>query len=135
MPLGDTHRTFLAARASRRNIGLIVLPAALIALVVLWGTLFVYVPLAVNPWTVIGRIEQQTFEPGTLTMYAIICTVLVNVVIAMLCAFLVLAIAWARHERRYHKLLAPQLQVRDAPPVRAPATVPEDTSSKRPNTP
>jgi hypothetical protein len=88
--------------------GLYVLPGALVALVVAWGALYALWPISVNPYAVVGRIEQQLFEPGTLTMYAITATVLLNVVFALLVAFLIVSIAWARHERRYLKLIEQQ---------------------------
>jgi ABC-type sulfate transport system permease component len=96
---------FLERRKLRRSVGLYTLPAALVGLVVAWGCLFVFWPLAVNPFEVVGQIEQRTFEPGALTMYAVTATVLMNVVFALLAGALITGIAWARHERRYQKLL------------------------------
>jgi|GEM_PF-5765309 len=96
---------FLEHRKSRRSIGLYFLPAALVALMLAWIGLWSFWPLAVNPFTVVGQIEQRAFEPGALTMYAVIATVLMNVVLALIGAGLVLGILWARHERRYHRLL------------------------------
>ncbi|MFT3925408.1 MAG: hypothetical protein QM778_22915 [Myxococcales bacterium] len=98
---------FLERRKARKSVGLYILPAALVALVLAWGGMFVFWPLAVNPFTVVGQIEQRTFEPGALTMYAVTATVLMNVVIALVAAGLVLGIVWARHERRYQRLLEP----------------------------
>jgi hypothetical protein len=115
MPLGDAQRRFIENRAARRHIGLWVLPVALAGLVSAWGLFFVYFPLAVNPWTVLGHIEAHDFEPGTLTGYAITCTVLVNALFAVFCALLVLSIAWARHERRYLKLLESAARAPAAP--------------------
>lgn len=120
MQLPEAQRRFLDVRRSRRNVGLWVLPIALAGLVVVWGLFFVYFPLAVNPWTVIGRIEAHDFEPGTLTMYAMICTVLVNVLFALMAGFLVLSIAWASHERRYLRLLEAAAKPAAPPPAPAP---------------
>jgi hypothetical protein len=127
MQLGDAQRRFIQARAARRHIGLWVLPVVLAGLVAAWGLFFLYFPLAVNPWTVIGRIEARTFEPGALTMYAITCTVLVNVLFAVLSAVLVLLIAFARHERRYLKLLEGALK-----PVAPPAAPPPGETANAP---
>src|SRR4051794_6790595 len=96
---------FLERRKARRSVGLFMFPLALAAVVGSWAALFVFWPLAVNPFTVVGQIEQQTFEPGTLTMYAVSATVLMNVVLALISVGLIFGMLWARHERRYHKLL------------------------------
>jgi hypothetical protein len=128
MQLGDAQRRFIEARAARRHIGLWVFPVVLAGLVSAWGLFFVYFPAAVNPYTVIGHIEARDFEPGTLTMYAITCTVLVNVLFALLAAILVLSIAWARHERRYLKLLETAVKS-PTPPV--PEPLPETANAPR----
>lgn len=96
---------FLERRKARRSVGLIMFPIALTVVLGGWVALFTFWPLAVNPFTVVGQIEQQTFEPGVLTMYAVTATVLMNVVLALITAGLILGIAWARHERRYQRLL------------------------------
>jgi hypothetical protein len=98
-------QTFLDQRKARRSVGLIAFPVALAAVLGAWTCLYLFWPLAVNPFTVVGQIEQQTFEPGTLTMYAVSATVLMNVVLALVALGLTLGILWARHERRYQKLL------------------------------
>jgi hypothetical protein len=96
---------FIEARRERRRMGLLILPVFLTLLIGAWVLFFIMFPMTVNPWVVIGRIEQQQLEPGTLTMYAVTATILMNVVFALLGALLVMSIAWARHERRYLKLL------------------------------
>lgn len=85
--------------------GLIIFPVTLAVILGGWVALFTFWPLAVNPFTVVGQIEQQTFEPGVLTMYAVTATVLMNLVFALISVGLILGIAWARHERRYQRLL------------------------------
>jgi hypothetical protein len=106
MPASQSDLLFVERRKARRIMGLYVLPAALLSLVLAWAAFFLFWPLSVNPFTVVGRIEQRLFEPGTLTMYAVSATVLMNVVFALLAAMLVLAMVWASHERRYLKLVS-----------------------------
>jgi hypothetical protein len=127
MQLADAQRRFIEARAARRHIGLWVFPVFLAGLISAWALFFIYFPLAVNPWTVIGHIEARDFEPGTLTMYAITCTVLVNVLFAVLSGVLVLLIAWASHERRYLKLLEAA-----AKPLAPPAPAPSGETANAP---
>lgn len=81
------------------------MPVVLAGLLALWVALFLFWPISVNPFTVVGRIEQRMFEPGTLTMYAVTATVLMNVILALLVGFVAFAMVWARRERRYLKLL------------------------------
>jgi ABC-type Fe3+ transport system permease subunit len=111
----ESNRRFIERRTERRRIGLLVFPLALIAVVVGWGLLFAFYPLAVNPWTVFAGIASHTLAEETLGGYAIVCTILVNIIFALLCAFLVLCIAWARHERRYLRMLAIQAALAPIP--------------------
>jgi hypothetical protein len=104
-PVPQRDHLFLERRKARRSVGLVMFPVALAVVVGGWVALFTFWPLAVNPFTVVGQIEQQAFEPGVLTMYAVTATVLMNVVLALIAIGLLLGIAWARHERRYQKLL------------------------------
>ena len=104
-PASPSDQMFLERRKARRSVGLYLLPAGLVALVLAWASFFIFFPISVNPFTVVGRIEQRLFEPGTLTMYAISATVLMNIVFALLAAMLVLAMVWASYERRYLKLV------------------------------
>ena len=104
MVLGEADRRFLAYRRERSRFGLWALPAALVCLVGAWVGIWAYLPLAVNPWKVIGLNETHGFEPGELTMYAIGLTVLVNVLFVLLCTFVVFAVLWHRRERRYLRI-------------------------------
>lgn len=106
MANADSDRRFIESRTERRKFGLIVLPSLLVLIVVAWGLFFAFLPLTVNPWYVLGRIESNTLQPGTLTMYAMTATALVNVIFALLVAFVIVTMVWAKHERRYLKLLA-----------------------------
>jgi hypothetical protein len=114
--LSTRDRVFLELRKGRRTVGLYGLPSGLILLVLVWGALHAFWPVSVNPYVVMGRIEQRLFEPGALAMYAITATVLVNLVFALLAVCLVLAIAWARHERRYLRLIDQQARIESSNP-------------------
>jgi hypothetical protein len=104
MAIGAVDRRFLENRRERSKFGLWALPTAFLMVVGAWVAFWTFLPLAVNPWLVLGRIEGNTFEPGTLTMYAILFTVLVNVVFVLLCTFVLFALLWVHRERRYLKL-------------------------------
>jgi hypothetical protein len=104
-PASNLDRLFIEQRKAGRKTGLIVLPIVLAGLIALWVSLFLFWPISVNPFTVVGRIEQRAFEPGTLTMYAVTTTVLMNVILALLVVGVLLGMVWARRERRYLKLL------------------------------
>jgi hypothetical protein len=107
MAISDNDRAFLARRSERRRVGLYVLPASLALHLVVWGVCFAFFPLWVNPFAAAVQFEGMPIEPGTVTKYALTTAVLMNVVFALSCALLVVGIAWARHERRYLKLLTP----------------------------
>ena len=102
--MSEADRRFLAYRRERSRFGLWALPTAFLCLLAAWVGIWAYLPLAVNPWKVIGLNEIQGFEPGELTMYAIGLTVLVNVLFVLLCTFVVFAVLWARRERRYLRI-------------------------------
>jgi hypothetical protein len=80
MAISTRDQRFIEARRERRRIGLFFFPIFLTCLVAVWASFFLVLPMSVNPWVVIGRIERQQLEPGALTMYAITATVLMNVV-------------------------------------------------------
>lgn len=106
-PLGSSDRFFLEHRRARKHVGLYVLPGLLALLVLVWGLMFVWWPLAVNPNAVLGASETGLINcgSGALSRYALGATLLVNVVFALLSASLVLAIVWSKSERRYLRLL------------------------------
>ena len=108
MPLTQPERLFVDHRRARRNHGLYVLPVILLALLAIWGALFFWWPLALNPKAVWGAQETGDLNcgSGTLSTYATGATVLANVVFALLVAIVVLRIAFSRAERRYLKLIA-----------------------------
>lgn len=99
-------RGFVDRRRAGRYVGLYVLPVALVITVACWTALFTWWPLAVNPWHAVGYFEGQVVEPGTATKYAMTAAVLLNLVLFTITVAIVLAIGWARTERRYLKLLA-----------------------------
>ena len=57
--LSNSDRLFLEQRRARKHIGLYVFPALLALLVLVWGALFVWWPLAVNPKAVLGAAESR----------------------------------------------------------------------------
>lgn len=118
--LSNPERVFLERRRARRHVGLYVLPALLVVLVLIWGALFVWWPMAVNPKAIWGAQETGTLQcgSGNLSTYATSAAVLVNALFALLAATFVLGIAWARSERRYLKLLDRLAQERTFEPVR-----------------
>jgi len=118
--LSNSDRLFIEGRRGRKHIGLYVLPAVLVVLVLVWGALFVWWPLAVNPKAIWGAQEAGLLDcgSGSLTTYALSAAVLVNVMFVLLAASLVLGIAWARSERRYLRLLEKSVQDQALLPVR-----------------
>ena len=104
MALGEVDRRFLAYRRERSKFGLWALPTGLGCLVAVWVGIWAYLPLAINPWTVIGKNEAHEFEPGDLTFYAIMFTLLMNVAFLLVSAFMVFAMLWLRRERRYLRI-------------------------------
>ena len=115
MTLSDAERRFLERRRERIHIGLYLLPLALLSLIAVWGGLFVYWPLAINPVHAAVHHQGQTIEPGTVTTYAIIVTVLLNALLFAIGLAVVFAVLWGRSERRYLRLLG-----RLVPPAKAP---------------
>lgn len=118
--LSNSDRLFLERRRARKHVGLFVFPALLVVLVVAWGALFVWWPMAVNPKAIWGAQESGLLVcgSGNLSTYATSAAVLVNVVFALFAAAFVLGIAWARSERRYIKLLDKLVQEKALEPVR-----------------
>lgn len=107
MPLTQPERLFVESRRARRSYGLYILPIILLVLIAVWGALFVWWPLAVNPKAVWGAQESGELNcgSGTLSTYATGATVLANVVFALLGAIVVLRIAFSSSERRYLKMI------------------------------
>jgi ABC-type sulfate transport system permease component len=107
VPLTQPERLFIESRRARRTYGLYILPIILLVLIAVWGALFVWWPLAVNPKAVWGAQESGELNcgSGTLSTYATGATVLANVVFALLGAIVVLRIGFSSSERRYLKLI------------------------------
>lgn len=109
MTLSEGDRRFLERRRERTHVGLFVLPLVLLGFVALWGVLFVYWPLAINPFYAAVHYEGQR----TLTTYAIIVTILLNVLLLAISLAVCFAVLWARSERRYLRLLARLVKVEE----------------------
>lgn len=118
--ISNADRLFIETRRTRKHVGLYVLPALLALMVLVWGGLYVWWPLAVNPKAIWGAQEAGTLTcgSGSLSTYATTAAVLVNLVFALLGAMFVLGIAWARSERRYLRLLGRLAQDQVLEPVR-----------------
>jgi ABC-type sulfate transport system permease component len=129
VPLTQPDRLFVESRRARRSYGLYILPIILLVLIAVWGALFVWWPLAVNPKAVWGAQESGELNcgSGTLSTYATGATVLANVVFALLGAIVVLRIAFSSSERRYLKLID-KLEKEHALPA---ATVPTPETNVR----
>jgi hypothetical protein len=78
--------------------------------------LFVYWPLAINPFHAAVHYEGQAVERGTLTTYAITVTILLNVLLMAVSLAVCFAVLWARSERRYLRLLTRLVKSGEAPP-------------------
>jgi hypothetical protein len=132
VPLTQPDRLFIESRRARRSYGLYVLPIILLVLLAVWGALFVWWPLAVNPKAVWGAQESGELNcgSGTLSTYATGATVLANVVFALLGAILVLRIAFSSSERRYLKLIG-KLEGELVLPATAASSVPTSPTNVR----
>lgn len=127
MPLTQPERLFVEQRRARRSYGLYVLPIILLVLIAVWGGLFVWWPMALNPKAVLGAQETGLLNcgSGTLSTYATGATVLGNVLFALLGVIVMLRIAWSSTERRYLRLIdkleKEQALAANATPAAAPA--------------
>lgn len=121
MTLSDAERRFLERRRERIHIGLYLLPLALLGVIGVWIGLFVYWPLAVNPVHAAVHHQGQAIEPGTITTYAVIVTVLLNALLFAIGLAVVFAVLWGRSERRYLRLLARLVPGEKPPQAPAPS--------------
>jgi hypothetical protein len=117
-------RSFVERRQASRYIGLYVLPVALAIVVACWAALFAWWPLAVNPWYAVGHFEGHEVAPGTVTKYAMSTAVLMNLLLLAITSALALAIAWARTERRYQRIVAAHQRMLGSSGEPAPAAGP-----------
>lgn len=96
---------FLNDRKTRQRFGLFAFPAAIVLLCLVWLGLFSFVPMLVNPFDVLGKLETQTLAPGTLTVFAVVGVLAMNAVFLLMIALSVFGIVIARHERRYLRMI------------------------------
>lgn len=104
-PLEPSDDRFIGERKARERFGLFVFPAAIVFVCLVWAGLFSFVPMLVNPFEVISKLETQTLAPGTLTMFVVVGALAMNVVFFLMVALSVLGIVIARRERRYLRLI------------------------------
>lgn len=103
--LDPSEDRFISERKTRERFGLFVFPAAIVFVCLVWAALFSFVPMLVNPFEVISKLETQTLAPGTLTMFVVVGALAMNVVFLLMVALSVLGIVIARRERRYLKMI------------------------------
>jgi hypothetical protein len=119
--LPDSDRLFVDERRARKRTGLLLMPALLVLIGLIWAALFLWWPLAINPNAVLGMGEtSQLCGSGVLTRYALTATVLVNGVLLLLAAFCVVGIARAGRERRYLRIIDRMAQEQALAPPRVP---------------
>jgi len=111
-PLDASDDRFISDRKLRERFGLFVFPAAIVFVCLVWVGLFSFVPMLVNPFDVLGKLEAQTLAPGTLTVFAVVGVLAMNVVFLLMIALSALGIVIARRERRYLRLID---KLRDTP--------------------
>ena len=104
-PLDASDDRFIAERKTRERFGMFAFPAAVVLVCLVWVGLFTFVPLLVNPFDVLGRLEKQTLAPGTLTVFAVVGVLAMNAVFLLMIALSVVGMLIARRERRYLKLI------------------------------
>jgi protein-S-isoprenylcysteine O-methyltransferase Ste14 len=103
--LDSTDDRFITERKARQRFGMLAFPAAIVLVLLVWIGMFSFVPLLVNPFDVLGRLETQTLAPGTLTVFAVVGVLAMNAVFLLTIALSVLGIVIAQRERRYLKLI------------------------------
>jgi hypothetical protein len=96
---------FLAERKALQRFGIFAFPATAVLVVLVWICLFSFVPLIVNPFHVLGRLEQHTLEPGTLTVFAVVGVIAMNALFLLMVVLAVAGMLIARRERRYLRLI------------------------------
>lgn len=104
-PLDASDDRFIAERKTREGFGMFAFPAAVVLVCLVWVGLFTFVPLLVNPFDVLGKLEKQTLAPGTLTVFAVVGVLAMNAVFLLMIALSVIGMVIARRERRYLKLI------------------------------
>lgn len=103
--LDSSDEKFLADRKAVQRFGLFAFPAAVVFVALVWLGLFYFVPLLVNPFDVLGRLEMKTLAPGTLTVFAVVGVLAMNAVFLLMVALSVVGMVIARRERRYLRLV------------------------------
>jgi hypothetical protein len=114
--LNAADEKYLTERRALQRFGMFVFPAALVLVLLVWIGLFYFVPLIVNPFDVLGRLEQRSLAPGTLTVFAVVGVLAVNALFFLMAALSVIGMALARRERQYLRIIE---QLQRAPDPRA----------------
>ncbi len=103
--LDSSDDRFINERKAAQRFGLYAFPAAVVLVALVWIGLFYFVPILVNPFDVLGRLETQTLAPGTLTVFAVVGVLAMNAVLLLMIALAVIGMLIARRERRFIKLV------------------------------
>jgi hypothetical protein len=103
--LNAADEKFVAERRALDRVGLFVFPAALVIVVLVWVGLFYFVQLIVNPFHVLGRLEERSLAPGTLTVFAVVGVLAVNALFLLTAVLSVAGMVIARRERRYLRMI------------------------------
>jgi len=135
--ISNADRRFLDQRIARRGAGVFVLPLVLVVVLAAWIGLFMWIPLWVNPFHAVGYFEGRPLEPGVVTTYAMVVSVLVDVLFLLLIGGVALAFLWARQERRYQKIYTELLKAQASEteaslPAPSIASAPSSTSAPVP---
>jgi hypothetical protein len=104
-PLNVADEKFVTERKALERFGMFAFPAAAVLVVLVWIALFYFVPLIVNPFHVLGRLEERSLAPGTLTVFAVVGVISTNALFLLMIALSVAGIVVARRERRYIRMI------------------------------
>jgi hypothetical protein len=104
-PLNASDEKFLTARKALQRFGMFAFPAAVVLVLLIWIGLFYFVPLIVNPFHVLGRLEERSLAPGTLTVFAVVGVLAVNALFFLMAVLSVIGMLIARRERRYLRMI------------------------------
>ena len=103
--LNTADEEFLTERRALQRFGVFAFPIALAGVLLIWIALFYFVPLIVNPFHVLGRLEQRSLAPGALTVFAVIGVLAVNALFLLMTLASMIGMLIARRERRYLRMI------------------------------
>ena len=104
-PLGTRDRVFLERRRTLNRFGSLALWGGLALVLLAWIAFHLFFPLLVNPYALLGRLENKTLETGSVTTLAMVGQFALNLVFLMLTALCTFTLGWAWQERRYLRIV------------------------------